>query len=243
MGVPIVKPSAERETICEASAAHARLAQEVGEGGADPPRVADVRPADLVRHARERDVAFDHRPSEELVVVERHLALDHPVEVERPSGRVDRGHEQRGVDPVEVRVRREERGDAGDVDADSVRERREGVGRFRDRGGLPRRRGVRPAGEQPAQAAGDRGDPDGCRPGAQESAAVEAADRGIGSGRRGVGTFRHVPQPPERQDPGERTSDRRDRVGEVVRRPGHGGGHADRPQDHRRDDAEARPPR
>ena len=114
-----------------------------------------------------------------------------------------------------------------------------------DRRGRARRRGVRTAGEQPAETPGDGGDADRRGTGLEEPPAVVAADRRRGRpGIRGRRSRKSgdVPEPSERHDAGHGTHDRRDRVGEVVRRSRDGGGRADRPQDHGPDDAEARPP-
>jgi len=83
VGVPTVKPSAERDTNWVAPVA-TRPPPAVLQGGADPSCVADVAAADLVRDARERDIALDERAVQQLGIVERDLMVDHPVHRQCP---------------------------------------------------------------------------------------------------------------------------------------------------------------
>ena len=73
---------------------------------------ADVGAADLVGHAGEGDVALDHRHGEQLGVGDLVRAVDLAVDGELPAVGGHAGDHQGGVDPVELRVRRAERGDA-----------------------------------------------------------------------------------------------------------------------------------
>ena len=69
-------------------------------------------PPDQVADAGDRHVLLVERHREELVVGEREGMTDHPGDVQLPGGRVNTWDEQRGVDPVEVRVRHDQRREA-----------------------------------------------------------------------------------------------------------------------------------
>ena len=109
MGVPIVMPSIERETIWSAPAWTPDFSRTVRQWDADPAGVAGVLAADLVGNARQGDVAFDGRVLEQVGEGERDLAIDHAVDPEAPLiGRDDRDL-QRGINAIEIVVRCEER--------------------------------------------------------------------------------------------------------------------------------------
>ena len=127
-----MNPSTERETSWSAAGSHPGLLEQRLERHADPASVADVRTADLVRDARQRDVAFDQFAGDELLEVQGDLPIDHAVDPQRPVLGADRGHEQGGVDPVELVVRRDERAEAGDTQLSARRRRRRDVHRLRD---------------------------------------------------------------------------------------------------------------
>ena len=99
------------------------LAEHVGEQRALPSGVPDVAAADALRHAGERDVVVHHRPLHELVERDRHRFVHHAVDAQLPGRRLDRGSDDRGVDPVEVVVRRVERGQSRDVQLGVLRQR------------------------------------------------------------------------------------------------------------------------
>ena len=87
---------------------HAGFLEDVGERYAEPARVADELAADLVRHARERDVALDRATAQEIREVDLELAVDHAVHLQAPRLGGHLRHARRGVDAVEVGVRRDE---------------------------------------------------------------------------------------------------------------------------------------
>ena len=82
-----------------------------------PRGVADEVAADLVGHARQRDELLDVGHGDELVVAERVGLVDHALDEQRPRPDVDLRDAERGVDAVEVVVRRDVRRQAGDVEA------------------------------------------------------------------------------------------------------------------------------
>ena len=111
---------------------HAGVVQDGLQGGPDPPRVPDVAPADLVRHAVERDVALDERPRDEIGEGERDRVIDHAVDLQLPILELDLRHQQRRVDPVEVLARCGERADAGNAELGACGQRSRGARRRRD---------------------------------------------------------------------------------------------------------------
>ena len=115
MGRPMVKPSIERPTIWSAAGLGLGPGQHVGQRHAEPERVADQRPADLVGDARQRDVLLHHRHRQQLVVGElvRRVDLARARASFQFVGAVV-GHAQLDVDPVEVVVRRHQRAEAVD---------------------------------------------------------------------------------------------------------------------------------
>ncbi len=232
----------------------ARLLEEVGERGADPPGVADVPAAHRVRDTGQRDVALDERAGQELLVVERDLAVDHAVDRELPGLGHDGRDEERRVHPVERAVRGEERAHARHVHLDIAGARgRAGWPGDADRG--PRVVGPEPPGEQVPRPTGHDGD---CRPrcrGEEEPAAVHALwplDRvSLLRGRPpGHPNAERPQQQDERRGPRAGTDQGRERVDGRRLRPGQGGGHPDHgkhPQpgkpDHRAPNREPRPGR
>ena len=84
-GVPHVQPSTDVLSSCVDAGSTPTSASSVGEADALPQRVADVRPADRVGHARERDVRLDLVAGEEVVERQLQLVLDHPVDAQRQS--------------------------------------------------------------------------------------------------------------------------------------------------------------
>ena len=82
-----------------------------------PRGVADEVAADLVGHARQRDELLDVGHGDELVVGERVRLVDHALDEQRPRPDVDLRDAERGVDAVEVVVRRDVRRQAGHVEA------------------------------------------------------------------------------------------------------------------------------
>ena len=67
IGEPQVQPSIDRLTTCSAPGWTPGLVEHVLEQHALEQRVADEVAADLVRHARQRDVALDQRPRQQVV--------------------------------------------------------------------------------------------------------------------------------------------------------------------------------
>ena len=72
-GVPHVQPSTDVLSSCVESGSTPTSAKMLGEAHPLPQRVADVRPADRVGHARQRHVGLDLVAGQE--VVERQLEL------------------------------------------------------------------------------------------------------------------------------------------------------------------------
>ena len=81
------------------------LLEDVLEQHALPQRIADEIPADLVRHARQRDVALDLRPREQIVEGELHRVVDQSVDLQTPRVLRHLRHDERRVDAVEAVVR------------------------------------------------------------------------------------------------------------------------------------------
>ena len=89
------------------SLAHADEVEEIPQRDSLPGRVADVRPADLVRDATNGDRSFDLREGRDVVVGQFDLVVDHPADAQPPFTQFDRGERESGVDAVEVVVRRD----------------------------------------------------------------------------------------------------------------------------------------
>ena len=111
-GVPEVNPSTDVASSWSAPRCGRASRRSDGEGRAEPLRVADVRAADRVGDAAQREVVLDQRPVQQLVEGDRDLAGDHPVNAQRPVGRVHLRDEEGGVDAVELAIRRDKRGNA-----------------------------------------------------------------------------------------------------------------------------------
>ena len=114
-GSPAVKPSTEWPTICVPSRLHAGAVEQRRQLHALPRRVADEVAADVVRHALHRHRVLEVGHRDELVERQLERVVDGALEAQLPVGDVDLGDDQRGVDAVEVGVRRDERRQAGDV--------------------------------------------------------------------------------------------------------------------------------
>ena len=125
-GVPQVQPSSEVWSTASAPSWTPASAQQVGDADAAPPGVADQVAADLVGHAVEGDPGLRAPTGEQLVVGQLHLVVDHAVDPQPPVARLDRRHHDRGVDQVEVVVRRLPRTDALEPDPRARRDRRLG---------------------------------------------------------------------------------------------------------------------
>ena len=107
----------------------------------------------------------------------RDLAVDHAVDPQRPGGRVDDGHLERGVDAVEVGVRREERRDAVDGEVGAGRHGWRRVHRRRQ----DERAGRRAARSRRAGPPGRRRSSD--EPADERRAGEEPATRAVVGGR------------------------------------------------------------
>ena len=104
------------EDLVGLARADAGPVEQVGQRYAEPAGAADVRAADVVGDAGQRDVALDQvgiasRSSK----VKRDLLVDVAVDGQRPVVDVDDGQREAGVDAVELVVGRPERRDAGDL--------------------------------------------------------------------------------------------------------------------------------
>ena len=115
VATPMVMPLTSRMTIWSAPGLDPRLAEQRGQQRALPAGVADVAAADALRDAGQGDVVLDHRHLQQLVERDRHRVVDHAVDAQLPGGGRDLRDGQGRVDPVELGVRREERGQARDV--------------------------------------------------------------------------------------------------------------------------------
>ena len=135
---------------------HAGAVEQLAKPDALPQRVADQVAANLVADAGDGHVLLVHLHRQQLGVGEREGVVNHPVDVQRPAGRVDAWREELGVDPVEVAIRNDDWRDAVDVELCSSGERGNRVyGRWDASGGWCR---VRAAVEEDAadSPAGDR---------------------------------------------------------------------------------------
>ena len=97
------------------------LVEQLVEADTEPASVADQATADLVGDTGHGDVGLDEVTAEQVVVAQLQRLADHAVDAQTPG--VDRhlGHGQGRVDPVEVRVRRDERRHARHADLDPRR--------------------------------------------------------------------------------------------------------------------------
>ena len=200
---------------------HAGLAQQVVEAGAEPAGVADVAAADLVGHARQRDVALDHLAGEQVLVGQLELVVDHARDPQRVVLGADLWRGEGGVDAVEVGVRRDERRHPGDVDLHAGRESGQRfVGRRQPNGGA--RLGRREATAEPAAETAESAAP-AARPPSSDSGAGEelaaAAARRVAASLTAAGGRPHRPaDQPQRADPRQRPDDTR--CDDVPRRAG-----------------------
>ena len=94
---------------------HAGTLEQVHQRHAGPDGVADQVAADPIRYARQRHDVFLEIHRQDLVEGQLVGMVDHASEGELPIRRVDLGHGQRRVDPVELVVGRHVAGDAGDL--------------------------------------------------------------------------------------------------------------------------------
>ena len=120
----------------------AGLPDQVRQARAKPSGVSHVGPSDRVRDAGERYVGLDERAPQQVGEGEGHLASHHPVDPQPPGRRIDLGHEQGGVDPVETVIRGDgsnERAEAGDIEITAPGKRRCGNRGVREPQGGPRR--------------------------------------------------------------------------------------------------------
>ncbi len=211
---------------------HARAREQLAHRVPEPPRVAHEVPADLVGHAREREVVLDEREREQLVERDLERVVDEPGDAQRPRRWVDLGHAQRRVDAVEVRVRGDVRREPGDA---QVRPGGDGGGRGRG-GGQPQRvarcrHGSRAGGHRARRRERDDARRRGQSRDEEEPAAVEAAGRRrrvVGAGERGRAAQR--PERRAQQQHGDPHADQaRQRPGHVPARPGGGDDRPDRP--------------
>ena len=215
VGAPVVKPSTARPTTWSAPGVRLRLLEKILQRYAEEPRVADQVAADLVGDAGQRDVALDHRAGQQLRVRQRDLVLDPPVDPQRPGGRVDLRHDQRGVDPVEVVVAGHEVGLAGDrgVGRQLRCRRTAGTGSVTElRAALTLRRSPR---NRPTNAEHRATDDRDQRADHQRSA-VRRPSRA-----RAVGSRQSGDQPGQSRGAGDGTDDRRQRGGHAGARAGH----------------------
>ena len=185
----------------------AGLVEQVLQRYAEPARVADQVAADLVGDAGQRDVPLDHRPGEQFVERQRDRLVDQAVDPQRPGGRVDLRHHQRGVDPVELAVRRDVRRELGTTGP----LRPAPAGRAR-----PGRAGDGVAGADAAPA------PASARPAGHRAAPV-APRAGRNRRRDSASRCRTGCRPPGLRRAGERGDRRRARAGPRVGRVGPAG--------------------
>ena len=173
VGVPTVKPSTDRDTIWSAPGWTPASSSNGFERSADPSRVPDVGAADLVRHTRQRDVALDQVARHQVVERQLHLVVDHAVDRQAPAVRVDPRDHERGVHAVEVGVGRDERREAGRVEAG--RRRRRHIGRRGDRQRVARGLGdaESPGADEPAESAGHDGRAADRERGEQEPSSID----------------------------------------------------------------------
>ena len=123
-GVPQVQPSSDVWSTASAPswapARRSRSATRTPLHQALPIR----SPPDLVGHAVERDPGLRTPTGEQVVVGQLQLVVDHAVDPQPPVARLDRRHHDRGVDLVEVVVRRLPRTDALEPDPRTLRDLR-----------------------------------------------------------------------------------------------------------------------
>ena len=109
--------------------------QNPGQGHAGPDGVTDQGAAHLIRHAGECHRLLHEVHVQDFVVGEIVRLVDHAGDRELPVTRVDHGNGEGGVDPVEVRIRGEVRGEVFCWREPGLGGRRRGGGRLRAGGG------------------------------------------------------------------------------------------------------------
>ena len=129
----------------------------------------------------------------------RDLPLHHPVDPQLPARRVHLGQQQRGVDPVEAVVRRDERAEAGNVQVAACGERWRRHRRPGETQRAPRQGDTAPGGQLASgDRAGHRGgrgypaadqEPPPCGP-AGRPLVVRVGKKGEGGARPGFGSGR-----------------------------------------------------
>ena len=102
VGKPTVKSSTERPTICVAPAWTPAMRQHVAQPDAGPQRVAHELAADIVRDAGDGHVLVEQGHRLELVVGERQLLVHHAGDGDLPRRHVHAGHDERGIDAIEL---------------------------------------------------------------------------------------------------------------------------------------------
>jgi len=134
--------------------------------------------ADLVRHAHQGDVGLGQRHREQVGEADLQGPGDHAVDPQRPGLRRYLGQHQVGVDPVEARVRGEERGQPRDPQAGAGGDGRGADGRRGQPHPGPGRGDAEPPEQRVTQAPGRGGQPRRGRPRDQQAAPIRAS-RGI----------------------------------------------------------------
>ena len=178
------------EPVGAAGQDHVRPGERAGHGQdlthrqPQPPGVAGEVTADRVGHAGQRDEGLDEVGVEELGERHRDLALDEPVHAQRPRLGVDLRDDERGVDPVEVVVGRDDVCHAGHGGLGACRHRGRGAGRSGQGEQVAGRR-CRPP-HRPGDRAGHGGQ-DGDR---RETGGELEERAAVGGDRRGVAGVR-----------------------------------------------------
>ncbi len=135
---------------------YAGKVQHVTQWHSQPLGIADQSAAHLVGDTGDRDVLLHHVEVEQVGIGELDFAIDEAGDSHRPSGCIDSGRNECGVDAVEVAGRGHQRGDTPNVERHRVggcRHRRDG---FREGGLTARRHGLRRRlGQIPADEPGE----------------------------------------------------------------------------------------
>ena len=144
---------------------------------AEPAGVADKSSADLVRHARKRDVGLGHRHRHHVGVGDRELLVDQSLDGQRPGLGLHLRHEQVDVDPVEVAVGGHEGRQPINAEVGLRRDGDERLARLREDDGQARSRRTHPSLQEPSDR--DAAGADGHRSGAEleERASLEDVAR------------------------------------------------------------------
>ena len=172
VATPMVIPLTSRMTIWSAPDCIPASRSTSASSDALPAGVADVAAAHRFGDAGQGDVVLGHGPLDQLVEGEGHRLVHHAVDAQLPGVRRDLRHDQGRVHPVEIRLRRIERGQARDVQRLIARQRRHlGDLELRDLGGPGGRGGGHRRGGSPAETLAE-----------QEFAAHTCCRRGNGGG-------------------------------------------------------------